>query len=85
MTALTTMFNHILGWFFGLVFLLFDFNRETIDFLGIDSDVLEIAFSMVESIVQNGTNIEFFWPPLIIIGIFIIGGIIGLARRLIRG
>lgn len=85
MTALATMFDYVLGWFVGLVFLIFDFERAHIDFSNIDSDVLKIAMSMCDYVGANSTNNSLFWPPLIIVGIIVIGFVVGLARRLIRG
>ncbi len=87
MTALTTMFNAFLGWLLGLV--VWFFSAETI--LDSDADFVPYALQIVNGLREYSPDWidnfpqEFMFIFLIPVGIFVIGAIIGLVRRLIRG
>lgn len=86
MTTLTTMFNHLLGWLFALVAILFGIPLDGFDVSGFSPEVLTIADEFVNEFTFFNQNFEPLSPIILLpVAIFVIGAIIGLAHRLIRG
>lgn len=85
MTALTTMFSFLYVHLRYLVILMFGGEFYASSFSG---EAYEIALTILESYGKSASDCVFSpgYPILVLfIGIFVLGSVIGLARRLIRG
>lgn len=86
MTALTTMFNHLLGWLFALVMVLFGIPQDSFASDKFSPEVMEIANKFAEEFFTLNPDFKPLSPIILLpVGIFLAGAIIGLVRRLVRG